>query len=635
MNVAVFYLLSLMIISPNKATKIGAIVDTSSRIGQELSVAIEMAADDFNEHSNHTLHLLINNSSTDPLHAALAGTYIPIHIHIHHEFNFNSTVIKPVYILTAMELMNSNVEAILGPQTWEQTSLVANVVDRKQTPILSFSDTIPNWGFEKYPFLIKASPNQYQSELKAIAAIIKSYEWKQVSFIYQDMDSHIVPDLFRVFQDIGVEIKQLLPLPYGNSSTLVDHLNTLRNNQCRVFIVHLSLSLAETFFEHAKNMSMMEKDYVWIGTNSFASLVHSIPGWRISCSMEGIIGVRSYYRSQDFFSRFRTRFASRFPDQENHEPGFLAAKVYDIVRSLASVLSQNKSINQLDGLVGNNVTLYEIINLTGRSYRQVGFWTDGLGFSKSVDDNYNSSMKSLGNVLWPGGRSWSTPRGWSIPTQTKPLRIAVNVRSMFKSYVNFKFDEFGNVSSFGGFSIDIFKAIQSELPFHLEYEYHSFNGSYTDMTRAVNSKVPYLIFVHSYVTIIMIFMYFNSICDQKFDGAIGDIAIVRERCEYVEFTQPYTEAGLAMIVAVETSSNKALLFLKPFTITLWIIILITTIYNGFTIWLIERNQRVRLQIQDSSANGNFLWISFNSLFTLQGKFNPNNSNTYAYKAMLC
>ena len=38
---------------------------------------------------------------------------------------------------------------------------------------------------------------------------------------------------------------------------------------------------------------------------------------------------------------------------------------------------------------------------------------------------------------------------------------------------------------------------------------------------------------------------------QKFDAVVGDITIVAHRSTYVDFTQPYTESGVSMIVPIK------------------------------------------------------------------------------------
>ena len=52
---------------------IGAILDKSSRIGQEHAVAINLALEDFHQKNNLSFALHVRNSQGDPLLAATAG----------------------------------------------------------------------------------------------------------------------------------------------------------------------------------------------------------------------------------------------------------------------------------------------------------------------------------------------------------------------------------------------------------------------------------------------------------------------------------------------------------------------------------------------------------------------------------
>jgi ABC-type amino acid transport substrate-binding protein len=105
---------------------------------------------------------------------------------------------------------------------------------------------------------------------------------------------------------------------------------------------------------------------------------------------------------------------------------------------------------------------------------------------------------------------------------------------------------------------------------------------------------------------------------QNFDAVVGDVERVASRHQYVEFTYPYTETGLVLIVPVR-SSNKAWSFIKPFTATMWVLISVITVYNGFVVWWIERKHCDELQGSIPNQIGIMIWLSFNTLFSLNGK----------------
>ncbi|KAI4333608.1 hypothetical protein L6164_018392 [Bauhinia variegata] len=570
---------------------IGAITDNSSRIGKEQIVAMKMALQDFYHRRNQTFVLHLRNSKGDPLQAAHA----------------------------AKDLIDKDkVQAIIGPQTWDETALVAEICSQKNTPLLSLADATPEWGTDKWHFLVQGSPAQFM-QMKAIAAIVQSWEWRQVTVIYEDRDSSstgVLAHLTKALSQTGIEISDLLAIPPFVSSSLSHKLNSLREGQCRVFIVHMSFPLALHFFEMAKRMNMMEKGYVWITTDTFSSFVHSLNASTIS-SMEGIIGVKSYFpkigtQYEDFYHRFRQNFNLENPQEFNHEPGIFAARAYDVAWTTALAMTETNKGGQvlLDKIFQSNFTglsgkfcfidnklapekFFQIINLMGKSYGELGFWTNGLNFSLSIGPNasYNRSMKELGQVIWPG-RPWHTPRGWTIPTRDKPLRIGVPSLSAWKQLVQIIQDQSEN-TTFQGFAIELFRETVDLLPYHLPYQFYPFNESYDDLVKQIYLK--------------------------NFEAVVGDVTIVAERYQYVEFSQPYTDPGVVMVVPLQSKAgNRTWLFLKPFTKTMWVLIGAMVVYNGFVLWLMEKNHCPELKGSLLNQSGTMMWLAFTTLISLHG-----------------
>ncbi|RVX01871.1 Glutamate receptor 2.7 [Vitis vinifera] len=418
--------------------------------------------------------------------------------------------------------------------------------------------------------------------------------------IYEDTDSaatDIIPCLADALKQVGSEIGYLLALPpftVNSSSPLSGELEGLKGRQSRVFVLHSSLSMAAHLFETANELGMMEEGYVWIITDRTTNLIHSMNSAIIS-SMQGILGVRSYFsqsgpRFQGFYLRFREKFHSLYPKEDNHEPGIFALQAYDAVWSVALAMETAPSskkgliqpfleriaISDFHGLNSriqfNRRSLapqriFQIINVIGKSYRELGFWFEGSGFSKTTNEKstYSRQLQVLGQVLWPGG-PWSVPRGWSLPTSQKPLRIGVPQHGTFKQFVNVTYD--GSHYSVTGFSI--------------EWQLDS-------LVEQVHLK--------------------------EFDAVVGDISIISKRWEHADFTHPYSEPGLVMIVPVETES-RPWLFIKPFTKAMWVLTGVITIYSGCVVWLIERNHTSAFEGSILSQTATLLCMSFTTLFSL-------------------
>ncbi|KAK7272564.1 hypothetical protein RJT34_29241 [Clitoria ternatea] len=424
----------------NSTGIIEAIADKITRNGKEEIVAIKIALEDFYQYSNQRFVLQIRNSQGDPLKATLA----------------------------ARELINKrHVQAIIGPQSWEETTSVA--------------------------------------EMKAVAAIVQSWKWHSVNIIYEERDAsstQVLSYLYSAFSEACVHVSQISSIPPFVSSSLSQELEKLREGQCRVFVVVISsLPLAIILFEIANKMNMMEKNSVWIIADPFTSLVHSLNASALS-SMQGILGVKGNFpvighQYEDFCLKFRQKFSSENPQEFNNEPGIFAAHAYDAAWTLA--LAMSKTNNKRGQVLLDKILLYnftglsgkiqfngqklppshtfQIINVIGNGYKEIGFWSDGLGFSNHIGQNatHFSSMKELGQVLWPG-RPWDTPRGWTLPTIDKPLRVGVPALSTLKQFIDITHDQSGN-TIFQGFTIDLFRETVKFLPYHLPYKLYAFNDT--------------------------------------------------------------------------------------------------------------------------------------------------------------
>lgn len=72
---------------------------------------------------------------------------------------------------------------------------------------------------------------------------------------------------------------------------------------------------------------------------------------------------------------------------------------------------------------------------------------------------------------------------------------------------------------------------------------------------------------------------------QKYDAVVGDTTIVANRSLYVDFTLPYSESGVSMIVLTEDiERNNIWIFLKPLRWDLWLTTGIAFIVTGVVIW---------------------------------------------------
>ncbi|TVU19091.1 hypothetical protein EJB05_35223, partial [Eragrostis curvula] len=525
----------------------------------------------------------------------------------------------------AIELLeNYKVQAIIGPQKSSEAAFISNLGNVTQVPIISFTATSPSLTSASMPYFVRATLND-SVQVNSIASLVKAYGWREVILVYDDNDygRGIIPNLIDVLQHIDARVPYHSVIPLSaTTENIMQELYKLMTMQPRVFIVHMSSIRASVLFTKAKEAGMLNKGFVWIITMGVANIIDSLSPPVID-AMNGVIGVRFHVlKSQQHDTSFLVTW-NRMYEQDN--PNELAVNKlsivglwgYDTVWALAQAAekvgvpsNKDKRLhpskkykflesltvatkgpellteivqNKFRGLSGNfdltdrqlQVSALQIINVVGGTWRHIGFWTLGNGLSRQLNQSGlkvtgSTSMLDLNPVIWPG-ESTEIPRGWETSASGNKLRVGVH-RSAYPDFVQTSRDPVTNATSASGLSIEIFEEAVKRLPFALKYEYHAFDTADTGSSGINNDDFIYQVYL------------------QRYDIAVGDITIRYNRTLYVDFTVPYTQSGVAMIVPVKKKSvnENMWIFLKPLSKGMWFATIMFFIYTGLVIWQLER-----------------------------------------------
>ena len=111
---------------------------------------------------------------------------------------------------------------------------------------------------------------------------------------------------------------------------------------------------------------------------------------------------------------------------------------------------------------------------------------------------------------------------------------------------------------------------------------------------------------------------------------VGDTTIVANRSKYVDFTLPYTESGVSMIVPIKDNKSKsAWIFLKPLTWDLWVTSACFFVFIGFVIWVLEHRINEDFRGPHSHQAGTIFWFSFTTMMFAQSKFSSHKLASFA------
>ncbi|KAI3977485.1 hypothetical protein MKX01_000398 [Papaver californicum] len=610
--------------------KVGVVLDLNFTVAKVWLTSINMALSDFYATTSHKRRLVfhVRDSNKDVLDASSAAIDL---------------------------IKNVEVQAIIGPMASAQAIHMVLLGSRSQVPIISFSATSPSISLSQNPYFIRTTLED-SSQVNAIAAVVKAFGWRTVVPLYEDTEyGHgIVPYLVDALQNINTRVpyRSLFP-DSASDDRIVQELHNLRTMQTRVFILHMASPLGLRIFQKAKQIGMMSEGYSWIVTEGLGSHLSSFNSSVID-SMQGVIAIRPYIPMSKELSSFEVKWKRKFqkenPDIERNLD-ILGIWAYDTVWALASQVEKLESTNprfskrktasslnssdvaklgvsqigpellqgisniKFKGLSGEfhlvdrqlQSKTFQILNVVGNGAREVGIWTLSNGIIRDISlvettksTYFTPNKNNLRPIIWPGDTT-DIPKGWVVPTNANKLRIGVPVKEGFTEFVKVEKNS-GSYSGYEvtGYCIEVFKAALDKLPYAVLYDLIPFQnsdgkaGSYDDLVYQVNV--------------------------QKFDVVVGDVTITANRSEIVDFTLPYAEGGVSMVVLVKKNMSKdTWIFLKPLEWKLWVTTGAFFFIIGAVIWILEHrvNREFRGGPHPLYQWGTMLSFSFSTLVFAQ------------------
>jgi ionotropic glutamate receptor len=444
--------------------------------------------------------------------------------------------------------METDIVAIIGPQSSVVAHIISHVVNELQVPLLSFAATDPSLSSIQFPFFVRTTQSDLY-QMTAVAEVVDYYGWKEVIAIFIDddfgrngvsaLDDKLAERRCRISYKEGIS-----PGSGVNRSSIMDLMVKVALMESRIIVLHVNPDSGFLVLSVAQYLGMMGNGYVWIATDWLSSVLDSsspLPS-EIMESMQGVLVLRQHTpdsdRKRDFFSRWKKITGG---SRGLHSYGlyaydsvWLVAHAIDAFFNQGGVISfsndsrlhsvggnlhlesmsvfddgmlllQNILQSNLVGLTGpikfNSdrsliLPAYDIINVIGNGFRRIGYWSNYSGLSVVPPEmlyakppNRSSVNQQLYSVIWPG-ETLLKPRGWVFPNNGKQLQIGVPNRASFREFVS----QVRGTDMFKGFCIDVFTAAVSLLPYAVPYRFVPFgdgheNPSYTELVNSITTGV--------------------------------------------------------------------------------------------------------------------------------------------------
>ncbi|XP_068649183.1 glutamate receptor 2.7-like [Aristolochia californica] len=576
-----------------------------------------------------------------------------------HDMNSQGSVVEAAS--AGLLLMKTfGVEAIIGPQTSEEADFLAHMGNEAHVPIVSFSVVNSLISPSRTPYFIRMAQND-SAQARPIASILKAFGWKELILIHDDSYSGNgpIPYLTDAIQEVGTVIFRRIPLPStADEAAIRQIMSELFDLPVRVFIVHLPVSLGGSFFRLANEAGMMVDGYAWIITSRLANLVKSMDPSVVN-SMEGVLGIKTHVPKSLLLDNFRQRWKRKFrkehPEADVSDIDVYALWAYDATWAIALAAEKAYSpgvspilhpnppteanskklmgmevspvgpkllqalmatrFNGLSGVISlaegelNSFNTFEIINVVNDGAgRKVGYWTPGYGLSHvlSNEKNYSTNAEDLASIIWPGG-STIVPKS---PTATNVtiLRVGVPVKTGYNEFVKVEWDPKQKRNATKGYVVDIFRTVMETMPY-VQLDFQPYDNGHVDELGYYDELI-YQVFL------------------KRYDAVVGDTTIRANRSNYVDFSQPFTDSGISMIVPVVDAdvTKKILWFLAPLSMELWFATAGMSVVKGVLIWFFERSTNKEFQGTKPEQVGKILYFSFTIfVFANREKLNTNHA----------
>ncbi|KAL4347767.1 hypothetical protein GQ457_17G015130 [Hibiscus cannabinus] len=604
-----------------KVINIGALFTLNSVIGQAAKPAIQAAIDDVNSSPNILNGIQLKLILCDTNCSGFVGT------------------------MEALQLMESDVVVAIGPQSSGIAHVISHVVNELHVPLVSFGATDPTLSSMQYPYFLRTTHSDY-FQMYAIADIVEYYGWREVIAIFVDDDYgrggiSILGDALAKKRS-KISYKAAFS-PGDDESKINDLLVEVNLMESRVYVVHVNPDTGLNIFSVAKSLNMMDDGYVWIATDWLPTQLDSMESVDSDTMnlLQGVVTLRHYTPDTNLKKKFISRWKGSVGSA-----GFnsYALYAYDSVWLVAHALkvflneggnlsfSYDSNLQDTNGsmlhlsslrvfnggeqlrqtLLRMNFTglsgqiqfnpdkhlvhpAYDILNVVGTGTRRIGYWSNYSHLSivppetlYSKPSNTSTSSQHLYSVIWPGD-AIATPKGWVFPNNGQPLRIVVPNRVGYREFAS----KDASPQGVKGFCIDVFEAAISLLPYAVPHTYMLFgdgkrNPSYDDLVYKVSQNV--------------------------YDVTVGDITIVTNRTKIVDFTQPYMESGLVVVVPMKEAKSNPWAFLKPFTREMWFVTAAFFLLVGAVVWILEHRINHEFRGPPRQQLITICWFSLSTMF---------------------
>ncbi|NWT03600.1 NMDE3 protein, partial [Mionectes macconnelli] len=415
-----------------------------------------------------------------------------------------------------------------------------------------------------------------EQQIQVIFKVLEEYDWGSFAVITSLYPGYnIFLDVIRSFTDasyFGWELQEVLTFEMSQEQSSSRTQRLLRQIDAQVLIVYCSREEAEYLFSMAEQAGLVGPGYVWIVPSLTVGNMEVPPAsfpvglisvvtesWKLSLRQkvrDGVaiiaMGAASFFRAHGYLPEV---------GRDCWTPARATATNTSFYRHLLNVTWEHRDFSFNEGGYLVRPTMVVITLNQHRLWEMVGKWEKGIihmkypvwprygSYMQPVVDNRHLTVATLEERPFVIVENTDPSTGVCV-RNTVPCRKQTNSSRSGDGLV----DPYTKLCC-KGFCIDILKKLAKAVKFSYDL-YLVTNGKHGKIVRGVwNGMI-------------------GEVYYKRADMAIGSLTINEERSEIVDFSVPFVETGISVMVARSNGTVSPSAFLEPYSPAVWVMMFV-------------------------------------------------------------
>ncbi|KFR07751.1 Glutamate receptor ionotropic, NMDA 2C, partial [Nipponia nippon] len=415
-----------------------------------------------------------------------------------------------------------------------------------------------------------------EQQIQVIFKVLEEYDWGSFAVITSLYPGYnIFLEVIRSFTEasyFGWELQEVLTFEMSQERSSSRTQRLLRQIDAQVIIVYCAREEAEYLFAMAEQAGLVGPGYVWIvpsltvgnmevPPSSFPVGLISVvtESWKLSLRQkvrDGVaiiaMGAASFFQAHGYLPEV---------GRDCRAPAGATAANTSFYRHLLNVTWEHRDFSFNEGGYLVRPTMVVISLNQHRLWEMVGKWEKGIihmkypvwprygSFLQPVADNRHLTVATLEERPFVIVENTDPSTGVCV-RNTVPCRKQTNSSQSGDGLV----DPYTKLCC-KGFCIDILKKLAKAVKFSYDL-YLVTNGKHGKIVRGVwNGMI-------------------GEVYYKRADMAIGSLTINEERSEIVDFSVPFVETGISVMVARSNGTVSPSAFLEPYSPAVWVMMFV-------------------------------------------------------------